>query len=102
MQGQFRDLLTIAGSDAGPPSIPVDTFEFGELVHDVCAGLDDAAAAKGLALRVNVPVPLPISADAVRIAQVLRNLVENAVRTAHRDPLDSGSTKHRCSGVESK
>ena len=83
MQGQFRDLLTIAGSDAGPPSIPVDTFEFGELIQDVCTGLEDAAAAKGLALRVSVAVPITISADPVRIAQVMRNLIENAVRYTH-------------------
>jgi CheY-like chemotaxis protein/two-component sensor histidine kinase len=59
----------------------VETFEFGELVQDVCAGLDDAAVAKGLTLAVELPPsPVTVSADPIRIAQVLRNLVENAVR----------------------
>lgn len=47
----------------------------------MCAGLEDAAIAKGLSFEVEFP-PLPVTviADPIRIAQVLRNLVENAVR----------------------
>jgi signal transduction histidine kinase/CheY-like chemotaxis protein len=84
LQGQLRDLLTIAHAgthDAGQLLTQVETFEFGELVQDVCAGLDDAAVAKGLTLAVELPPsPVTVSADPIRIAQVLRNLVENAVR----------------------
>ena len=81
LQGQLRDLLTIARGDAGQLPTQVETFEFSELVQDVCAGLEDAAVAKGLAFGVELPPsPVTVSADPVRIAQVLRNLVENAVR----------------------
>ncbi len=84
LQGQLRDLLTIARTDsdiAGYLPTQVETFEVGELVEDVCAGLEDAACAKGLALEVVLPpLPVTVSADPIRIAQVLRNLVENAVR----------------------
>ena len=84
LQGQLRDLLTIARAgahDAGQLPTQAETFEFGELVQDVCAGLEDAADAKGLALEVVLPLsPVTVSADPIRIAQVLRNLVENAVR----------------------
>ena len=84
LQGQLRDLLTIARADAdtaGQLPTLVETFEFGELVQDVCAGLEDAANAKGLSLEVELPPsPVTVSADPIRIAQVLRNLVENAVR----------------------
>ena len=81
LQGQLRDLLTIARGDAGQLPTQVETFELGELVHDVCAGLEDLATAKGLTFRVEFPPsPVTVSADPVRIAQVLRNLVENAVR----------------------
>ena len=83
MQGQFRHLLTFDESDAGQPGSRVDTFKFGLLVHDVCADFRDSATAKGLALRVSVQAPFTISADPIRIAQVLRNLVENAVRYTH-------------------
>jgi len=84
LQGQLRDLLTIARADAdtaGQLSTQVESFEFGELVQDVCVGIQDAANAKDISLEVLLPPsPVTISADPIRIAQVLRNLVENAVR----------------------
>ena len=81
LQGQLRDLLTISRSDTEQLSTQAEIFEFGELVQDVCAGLKDAANAKGLVLEVELPPsPVTVSADPIRIAQVLRNLVENAVR----------------------
>jgi signal transduction histidine kinase len=81
LQGQLRDLLTISRGDAAQLPTQVETFELGELVQDVCAGLEEAAIAKGLAFQVEFPPqPVTISADPVRIAQVLRNLVENSVR----------------------
>jgi len=81
LQGQLRDLLTIARRDVGQLPTQVETFELGELVQDVCAGLEDAAIAKGLAFGVECPpAPVTVSADPVRIAQVLRNLIENSVR----------------------
>ena len=81
LQGQLRDLLTIARGDSAQLPIQVETFELGELVRDVCAGLEDGATAKGLTFEVEFPPsPVTVSADPIRIAQVLRNLVENSVR----------------------
>ena len=81
LQGQLRDLLTIARSDAAQLPTQVETFDLGELVQDVCAGLEEAAMAKGLAFQVEFPPsPVTVSADPIRTAQVLRNLVENSVR----------------------
>jgi signal transduction histidine kinase len=81
LQGQLRDLLTIARGDSVQLPTQVETFELGELVQDVCAGLEEAAVAKGLSFQVEFPSSkVTVSADPTRIAQVLRNLVENAVR----------------------
>jgi two-component system, sensor histidine kinase len=81
LQGQLRDLLTIARGDAAQLPTQAETFELGELVQDVCAGLEEAAIAKGLAFQVELPPsPVTVSADPIRVAQVLRNLVENSVR----------------------
>lgn len=81
LQGQLRDLLTIARGDAAQLPTQAEIFELGELVQDVCAGLEEAAIAKGLAFQVEFPPsPVTVSADPIRIAQVLRNLVENSVR----------------------
>ncbi|MDH4390373.1 MAG: hybrid sensor histidine kinase/response regulator [Aquabacterium sp.] len=81
LQGQLRDLLTIARGDAAALPTQVETFELSELVQDVCAGLEEAALAKGLAFHIAfLSPPVTVSADPIRIAQVLRNLVENSVR----------------------
>ena len=81
LQGQLRDLLTIARGDSVQLPTQAETFELGELVQDVCAGLEEAAVAKGLSFQVEFPQSkLTVSADPIRIAQVVRNLVENAVR----------------------
>jgi signal transduction histidine kinase/CheY-like chemotaxis protein len=81
LQGQLRDLLTIARGDSGQMPIQAQTFDMGDMVRDVCADFEDSADVKGLAFQVECPPePMPVSADPIRIAQVLRNLVENAVR----------------------
>ena len=100
LQGQLRDLLTIARGDADQWAMQAETFEFGELVGDVCAELEESAHAKGLAFCVEVPeVPVTVNADPIRIAQVLRNLVENAVRYTNAgrivvrlEPFDGGGS----------
>ena len=100
LQGQLRDLLTIARDDAGQWAMQVETFEFGELVGDVCSELEEAAHAKGLAFGVEVPeAPVTVNADPIRISQVLRNLVENAVRYTNAgrievrlEPFDGGAS----------
>ena len=89
LQGQLRDLLTIARGDADHLSTHAETFEFRELVHDVCADQEEAAHAKGLTFRVEMPAdPVTVHADPIRIAQVLRNLVENAVRYTSAGRID--------------
>jgi CheY-like chemotaxis protein/two-component sensor histidine kinase len=81
LQGQLRDLLTIARGDSGQMPTQAETFDMGDMVRDVCADFEDSANAKGLDFKVECPPhPMPVCADPIRIAQVLRNLVENAVR----------------------
>lgn len=81
LQGQLRDLLTIARGEAEQLSTHAETFEFRALVQDVRADQQEAAVAKGLGFNVEVPTePVTVHADPIRIAQILRNLVENAVR----------------------
>ena len=89
LQGQLRDLLTIAREDSDHLSTHAETFEFRELIHDVCADQEEAAHAKGLIFRVEMPAaPVTVHADPIRIAQVLRNLVENAVRYTSAGRID--------------
>jgi signal transduction histidine kinase len=59
----------------------VETFEFGESVQVAWAGLQEAAIAKGLAFQARfAPSQVTVRVNPIRIAQVLQNLVDNAVR----------------------
>lgn len=81
LQAQLRDLLTLARGDAGEFVTQVETFDFGELVRDVCTDLEETALAKGLTFRVETPAgALTVNADPIRSAQLLNNLVDNAVQ----------------------
>ena len=67
LQGQLRDLFTIARGDAGQLPNQVETFDLVGLAQDVCAGPADTAEAKGLAFRVEFPPsPVTVSADPTR------------------------------------
>ena len=56
-------------------------FDANEWVQDVCAEFEEAAQAKSLTVDINVPeAPQIVSADSIRLSQVLRNLLHNAVR----------------------
>ena len=67
LQGQLRDLFTIARGDAGQLPNQVETFDLVGLAQDVCAGPADIAEAKGLAFRVEFPPsPVTVSADPTR------------------------------------
>ena len=58
-----------------------EPFEAREMVEDVCAEHREAAEAKGLKLVVNVPAEhIFVIADSSRVAQILNNLVSNAVK----------------------
>ena len=95
LQGQLRDLLTIARSSGTALSMASEAFDMAELVRDVCAHLREVAEAKGLAFRLVVPdLPLTVTADPVRIAQVLRNLVDNAVRYTLKGEIEVLVSRH--------
>ena len=81
LQAQLRDLLTLARGDAGEFVTQVETFDFAELVRDVCTDLEETALAKGLTFWVDTPPgALTVNADPIRSAQLLNNLVDNAVQ----------------------
>jgi signal transduction histidine kinase len=93
LQFRLRDLLTLARNDASvsnqagqadkvhPSCDARQIFDACEWVQDVCAEFEEAAQAKGLTVDIRVPeVPQIVSADSIRLSQVLRNLLHNAIR----------------------
>lgn len=74
------DLHTLALADADELSVHVARVEPVETLHRVARGFEAEASAAGVALTVeDVPSP-PLAADPDRLAQVLGNLVSNALR----------------------
>lgn len=78
---QLNDLLTLVRSDEGKLEYRPDLFEVQGLVEDIVDIASSAAQEKHLKLTFRAPqLPLFAMADSGRLAQILRNLVSNAIK----------------------
>ncbi|MGO7172170.1 ATP-binding protein [Rhizobium leguminosarum] len=78
---QLRDMLTLARAQTGYIELQPGVFEAGELVREVVENYQVVAKAKHLDLRQTGPdEAVFVVADSERIAQLLHNLVSNAVK----------------------
>jgi len=81
-----EDLRTLALAEAGQLTLDCQSIDAAELVKRVVASFGPKAAAKHVMLTVDAPPSLPhIRADGQRIAQVLTNLLGNALRYTPQD-----------------
>jgi two-component system, sensor histidine kinase RpfC len=80
------DILDFSKLDARRLKLERLPFAPRELTHEVCAILDGQARARGLALiqEVRPEVPERVLGDALRVRQILFNLVGNAVKFTER------------------
>ncbi|NJN16364.1 MAG: HAMP domain-containing protein [Oscillochloris sp.] len=77
----IEDLRLLALADAGQLPLYTDTLNIARLLTDIRASFAPEAERREIALDVQVAENLPeISADPQRLAQVLGNLVSNALR----------------------
>jgi two-component system, OmpR family, sensor kinase len=76
------DLLELAKLDARRFSLDVRATDVAEVVSDTAEGFRPAADAAGVALAVDITPGPPAAADPDRLAQVLANLIENALKFA--------------------
>lgn len=75
-----EDLRTLALTESGALKLEKESTDINELAHDVCRSFQGQAAARNGTLRVDSPPDLPlVTIDAVRIREVLVNLVTNAL-----------------------
>jgi signal transduction histidine kinase len=79
--GLINDVLDLSKIEAGQLTLSLADYAMEEVTHAVATNVESLAAEKKLALRVTVPPDLPPGrGDSRRIAQVLLNLVGNAIK----------------------
>ena len=82
LRGLIDDLLDLSKIEAGEVSIAEESFAVSNLVQTIDAVIEPVAEKKGLALSTYLSPEMPseIVGDEKRIAQVLVNLAQNAVK----------------------
>jgi len=76
----FNALLRIARVESGAYRSAFTTVDLKPIVHDVCELYQAAAEERGVSLRAEAPAPVEVFGDRELLAQVLTNLVDNAVK----------------------
>ena len=75
------DLLVVARSDVGRLGIVAEDLNLAEVARECVQGARPAALERGLAFGARVEAPaLPVRADRARLAQVIDNLIANALK----------------------
>jgi len=79
--GSLDDLLMLARAEAGGLTVHLAPTDLCAMLRDVAEWNREQAQAAGLELRLEVPDTLPvIETDAVRVRQVIGNLLSNALK----------------------
>jgi signal transduction histidine kinase len=79
--GLINDVLDLSKIEAGELALSISDYSMAELVNTVTQATESLASEKGLALAAAVPEGLPVGrGDERRLAQVLLNLVGNAIK----------------------
>lgn len=74
------DLLTLSQAEGPGPQLSMGGLDLADLIEEVAQGLQPRAAEKRLALTLDLQRPAPLAGDRDRLAQVLSNLLDNAVK----------------------
>ena len=82
----INDILDFSKIEAGKMSLDPHDFDLRALINDTTQMFTEAASAKGLILTVSLAPELPIMVhgDAVRLRQILLNLIGNAIKFTER------------------
>jgi PAS domain S-box-containing protein len=78
----INDILDFSKMESGKLTLEKIGFDLRQLLHEVTEVLEPKAGAKGIALRsvCDANVPRGLVGDPVRLKQILRNLINNAIK----------------------
>jgi signal transduction histidine kinase len=80
MNATLTALMDISEAETGTMRLSLEPLRLADVVHEAVALYADAAEQKGIALDASVGPALELTADRVRLRQVLANLVDNAIK----------------------
>jgi signal transduction histidine kinase len=80
MARMVDDLLLLSRADAGALRLATEPVELDRLVEDVAKEGEILGRAKQVRVRIQALEPLVVTGDGARLTQVVRNLVDNAVK----------------------
>jgi signal transduction histidine kinase len=78
--GLIDEVLTLASAASVPPERHVSAVALSSLIHDVVIMAEPQAVLKGLQLSIDEIPDIVVATDAGRAAQILLNLIANAVK----------------------
>ena len=79
MKGLIESLLLLARADAGKLELEYHPIDLGQIAEESLSLLRPLAEEKSILLEADLP-PTPLHGDPVRLAQVVTNLLTNAIR----------------------
>jgi signal transduction histidine kinase len=96
LQQLVRDMRVLTQADAGELTLTKEMIEPADLLQRAQAAFKHQADLQGVSLEVQLPgAPQPVEADETRLAQVLSNLLSNALRyTAAGGRIVLGAVAH--------
>ncbi len=82
-----QDLLVLSQLESGDLTMQIDVFDIQDLTNDVFEQLEEKAQKKNIALNIRNlnPKGVYVNADAIRMMQVLTNLVLNGIKYGNDD-----------------
>jgi two-component system phosphate regulon sensor histidine kinase PhoR len=84
LQEMVEDLLSLAELERPDARLRLEHFDLRDLAQRQAGALRERALQAGLRLEVESGPPVPVTADRVRIEQVLANLLDNALKYTER------------------
>lgn len=81
MTALLNDFLDMSKMDAGFVNLKCQNHNLGHLLHEVVEDLEPMAESRNIRMAVNLPDdPVDVYGDPLRLTQILRNLISNAIK----------------------
>ncbi|PID80064.1 hypothetical protein CSB20_08270 [bacterium DOLZORAL124_64_63] len=81
MTALLNDFLDMSKMDAGFVNLKSQNHNLGQLLHEVVEDLEPMAESRNIRISINLPSDaLNVYGDPLRVTQILRNLISNAIK----------------------